>query len=147
MPRLSKHEEEGRFYWCCRNLDLGDLELTKIVRTVCRMMVVWPEDVVGRVAAGKAVSFSSNPRSKPPQGYVYSYSRWLCWRLAYVLTDHSVENIADILGGFSYGHVGKYARSWQPFIDYSPDNWLARRRWIVEICLKLGVTPEDMPPR
>jgi len=137
--------EEGSFNWCIDRVDVGDPEISRLIRVVCRDQTVWPEQLLGRRGAGVAVSPRSYPAStgpcpEPLIGSRFAFARRLIWRGAYEVTDHSVENIAAMVGGYSPSTVRPWATSWRLFEKRDPIWW---RYWGSKFIDLVGC---EMPP-
>ena len=148
---LPRHMQDGSFEWCVDRLDLGDFDLTRIAKGICLRYITWPEQLLGRARAGDAVSPTGAPVStgacaKPSLNPSHVHSRRLVWRIGFLLTDLSIENLAAAVGGYSAGYVRPWATSWRPFEEAAgPSWWPSDRLWIRRLAEPMGVRPEDLP--
>lgn len=103
----------------------GEVELTMIVRRICRERSVVPRFLFDRESRASRV------------GYVV-LARRLLWRAAYERTDLSIENIASLFG-YSPGTVRPWATSWKLFEADDPVWW---RFWGPALADSIGVPLE-----
>jgi hypothetical protein len=120
VPPRSVSKSHGDFAWCVNGLDLGDPDLNRIVRGVCRTVVVWPEQLLGfdfaaeRDGAVKGVHpLSTGPcPDRSNVGHVAFARHWI-WHIAYHDTDLHPADVAAMMG-FSASVVWSWG---------SPEKW------------------------
>lgn len=119
-PPRSASKTKGDLAWCLNYLDLGNPELNRIVRGVCRTVVVWPEQLLGfnfAAERGGAV-VGVHPLSTGPcpdrshVGHVAFARHWI-WHIAYHDTDLHPADVATMMG-FSASVVWAWG---------SPEKW------------------------
>lgn len=129
----------------------GEPEASMIVRRICRIRTVWPEQVFGyerarqfsSAVAHNVVPLSSGRCERPDQrGYVV-LARRIMWRGIYGGTDLSVENIAELFG-YSAATVRPWATSWRPFEKSEGAVWW--HFWGPAIADDVGVPLDEYDP-
>jgi hypothetical protein len=142
--------EPGSFNWCVDHFEIpGEPVLSRVIRNVCRHSTIWPEQLLGRPAAGLAVSDPGRPPLATGHSYEprregrFVFGRRLVWRGAYELTDLSIENIAELTGGLTPATVRPWARSWRLFEKNDPVWW---RYWGLANADRIGVPLDEEAP-
>lgn len=123
VRRESDSFAPGAFHWCVNHVDLGDPVVSRLVRVICRDKTIWPEQLLGASGVSRQADSATNgssplstgPCREPNREGRFVYARRLLWRAVYELTDWSVENIAEMLGGYSVATVRPWAVSWRQF--------------------------------
>jgi hypothetical protein len=93
--------DPGEFWWCIRNLDLGNPVLTTIARLACVRYTIWPQELLGRDNAFPAVSHPDTPPCAPQRGYQFTQARRLAFCLARVFAPTlSAADIGEAFGDF-----------------------------------------------
>jgi hypothetical protein len=129
-PR-TRSEGHGDFAWCVNSLDLGEPDLNRIVRAVCRTVVVWPEQLLGFDLAaeyGGAVrgvhALSTGPCPVRSMAGHVAFARHWIWHLAHHDTDLHPADVARLMG-FSAGTVWAWA-SPEKFRKVEGSEWFVR---------------------
>lgn len=113
----------GAFHWCVNHVDLGEPIVSRLVRVICRDQIIWPEQLLGATSVPRQADsathasspLSTGPCREPNREPRFVYARRLLWRATYELTDLSVENIAELIGGYTPATVRPWAVSWKAF--------------------------------
>ncbi len=116
------NREPGSYDWTVSRLSLpGDPTFTAIAKVACTEWTVWPEQLVGRLRAGEAVSNPDNPplsftpSDEPSRVGHAVLARRVSWHLASRLTEASATEIGDVFGGHSAATVRPYIVSPEVF--------------------------------
>ncbi len=124
----------------------GEPSLSILIRRVCRDRTVWPEQLLGyararsfQAAEPGHVPASTGRCDSPLLGNRAVTARRLIWRAAYVMTDLSIENIAELFG-YSPGTIRPWATSWRLFEKDDPEWW---RFWGPSLADLIGVPLND----